>query len=300
MNERPVVEASLIIASRNRKQMLRETVASVLAGTVLPAELIVVDQSDEADGQLRSLADASRCTLRYLWTRTVGLSRANNAAVEAARSDLLVFTHDDVRVEPDWLETFVRTLKARGERVVLTGRVLAGGDRPGGFAPALSRDPEPAEFRGIRGLGKLRPLNMAMHRRTLEEVGAFDPRLGPGTPFPGAEDSDLGYRLLRSGCTVVYVPEAVVYHRAWRPERDYLPLRWGYGVAQGAFYAKNVRGDRALAWHIARDVARRARRFPVRVVREPRRALADPLFLIGNVVGAVRWVRMVRRSNVQP
>jgi cobaltochelatase CobN len=81
---------------------------------------------------------------------------------------------------------------------------------------------------------------MAIRRETLREVGGWDERLGAGTSFPAAEDNDLGFRLLEAGYRIAYHPEAVAWHRAWRAERDYLPLRWAYGRGQGAYYAKHA------------------------------------------------------------
>lgn len=293
MSRRMVVPTSLIIASRNRPGMLRETVASILAGTALPAELIIVDQSDRPDETLERMEGEADCRIRYLWTRLRGLCRANNLGAREAAYETLVFTHDDVSVDPAWLATLHGALVESGPDTVVTGRILAGETgRTGGYAPTLRTSTEPATYRGRIGYDVLKPLNMAMFRSALETAGGFDERLGPGTPFPGAEDADLGFRLLEAGFTIRYVPEALVYHRAWRAEAEYLPLRWAYGVAQGAFYAKHLRrNDLHMVRRFVMDALRRARRFPGRLVREPRRALADPIFLAGNVVGALRWWR---------
>jgi O-antigen biosynthesis protein len=287
----PLPAVSLIIGSRHRPAMLAETVHSILQGTDVPAELVIVDQSDTPHADLASLTSQRPCQMRYVWSQSVGLSRANNQGAAVARHDWLVFTHDDVLVEQDWWGQLVRTLVAEGPGTVISGRVLPSTTgRHGGFAPTLKVDPTPAVYQGRVGMDVLKPLNMALHRSALARVGGFDVRLGPGTPFPGAEDSDLGFRLLEAGYRIVYAPEAVVYHRAWRAEREYLPLRWRYGLAQGAFYAKHLKpGDLYMLQRLALDARRRARRWPRRVLTEPHRALADPLFLLGNLVGAIRW-----------
>lgn len=303
MTDRSVVPSTLIIASRNRALMLRESVASVLASRALPAELIIVDQSDVPDEQLAAPTTVDGCRIRYEFTTERGLSRANNRGARAASHEMLVFTHDDVTVSPDWLSTLTRTLEAGGSGTVVTGRILASREAgAGGYAPTLRTGTEPVTYRGRIGYDVLKPLNMAMYRSDLEAAGWFDERLGPGTPFPGAEDADLGFRLLEAGCEIRYVPGALVHHRAWRSEKEYLPLRWSYGIAQGAFLAKHVRpGDLYMARRFVMDTLRRARRFPVRCFREPRRALADPLFIGANLVGAVRWYRAhgSRRSPVR-
>lgn len=287
---------SLIICSRNRATMLAATIDSVLQGQSVPAELLIVDQSSEPNLDLARRSEQNG-DIRYLWIRSVGLSRAINIGAAAARHDLLVLTHDDVFVAPDWLGTLIQALIAHGPEAVVTGRVLASSEgRTGGYAPALKTEPEAAVYSDARGIGMLKPLNMGLYRSLFWQLGGFDVRLGPGTGFPGAEDSDLGFRVLKRGNPIVYVPEAVVYHRAWRREWDYLPLRWHYGVAQGGFYAKHFKWrDTWLTRHIAGDLRRRLGRFPRRMRVEPHRALGDPLFLLGNLAGAARWL-LARRG----
>jgi GT2 family glycosyltransferase len=292
---RPVVHpVSLIVCSRNRLEMLRDTIESVLGGSAIPAEIIVVDQSDVPDPGIESAAGGTGCELRYHWTDERGLSRANNLGTALASHDIVAFMHDDVFVEADWFAQLIRALHAAPEQSVVTGRVIpTPPEVPGGFAPTLIVDTTAAVYSGRVGKDVLKPFNVALHRQALNEVGGFDPRLGPGTPFPGAEDSDLGFRLLEAGYRILYVPGATVNHRAWRLAEDYLPLRWGYGVAQGAFFAKHLNPrDPYMLRRMARDWLRRTARFPLRLVREGRRGFGDPLFIGGNVVGMLRWYKM--------
>jgi len=271
--------------------MLIESIQSVLEGEAIPAEILVVDQSDQPDGLVADLTVPPGCSLTYRWTSERGLSRANNLGIEAARYDIVAFTHDDVRADTKWYAALIGRLQEAGQSTVVTGRVVAGDPEvPGGFAPTLTHESEAARYEGRVGKDVLKPLNMALYRSVAEAVGGFDPNLGPGTPFPGAEDADLGFRLLEAGFAIEYLPEATIYHRAWRAPEDYLPLRWAYGLAQGAFFAKHAsRSDRYMLRRMGRDWLRRLRRFPRRLSTEGRRALGDPLFITGNVVGAARW-----------
>src|SRR5512145_1379429 len=93
---------SLIICSRNRPDLLTELVASILQGEEVPTELIVVDDSDSPNVRLQSLVTDRPCEICYLWSRSVGLSRANNTGIATARYDLIVFTQDDVLVTRTW------------------------------------------------------------------------------------------------------------------------------------------------------------------------------------------------------
>ena len=294
----PVAAVTVVLATRDRSDMAWAAASSILGGEVLPAELLIVDQSAGADARLAALGGRSPGVVRYEWTATRGLSTANNLGVALAAHDHVLFTHDDVRVDPGWVGTLATALRADDGRVV-TGRIVAGPEEiRAGFAPTLQTSLAATSYVGRVGIDVLKPLNMGMSRRVLDDVGGFDERLGPGTRFPGAEDADLGLRLLERGYHIDLVPDAVVVHRAWRAGRDYLPLRWRYGFAHGAFYAKHLSWrDPHIVGRFARDVVRRARRFVPRLAREGTRALGDPLFVLANVAGALRWTIDDRRPG---
>jgi GT2 family glycosyltransferase len=283
--------SSLIICSRNRPQFLADLVESILQGHELPTEIVIIDDGDLPHPTLTTLRSHRTCQIRYHWTHSAGLSRANNDGIAAARHDLLVFSQDDVLATPTWFGTIVRALIEAGQKSVVTGRVLPGETEASGvFAPSTISDEATKMYEGRIGKDVLFMQNMAMYRSAFEEVGPFDERLGPGTPFPGAEDNDFALRLLETGYRIWYVPQAVVYHRAWRTGRDYLPLYWNYGRAQGAYYAKhwNFR-DRYMLWRMSKDIGYYALRIPVRALGQPRLACANAVYLVGLVLGALRW-----------
>jgi hypothetical protein len=58
---------------------------------------------------------------------------------------------------------------------------------------------------------------MAAHRPALVAAGGFDERLGPGSHFGNSEDTELTYRLLRRGYSVVHTPATAVTHHGGRP-----------------------------------------------------------------------------------
>ena len=290
---------SLIISSRNRPDFLLATLESILQGDEVPSELIIIDQSKVPNPALAALTTQRTCDIRYLWTQSVGLSQANNRGIAAARHDLLIFTHDDVVVTPAWFGTLVRALVAAGMRNVVTGRVPpTKAEGPGGFQLTVKVDEAPAVYEGRVGKDVLLPLNMAMYRSAIDEVGGFDVRLGPGTSFPGGEDNDLGFRLLEAGYRIIYVPEAVLYHRAWRTEQDYVPLRWSYGRAQGAFYAKHLTlQDRFMLGRLAHDVMHYTYVSIWGMRHNRHRAYGHAIYVLGILSGAIQWLLTQRRTR---
>ncbi|HEX6607208.1 MAG TPA: glycosyltransferase [Chloroflexia bacterium] len=286
------MKTSLIIGSRNRPRLLLETVESVLRGTQVPDEIVIVDQSDVPHPRLPTLTPDRPCAVRYLWSHTVGVSRAKNIALAAARYGVAIFTDDDILVDPEWLAVVQGALAAAGPRAVITGRVLPSrAEVPGGFVPTLVVADTPAVYEGRINTDVLPGCHMAAYRSALIGIGGFDERLGPGSPFRSAEDNDLGFRLLEAGYRIVFVPEAVVYHRAWRPAREYLPVRWAYGVAKGGFYTKYLSlADPYMLRRMVLDLARRTYAFPNRIQHERQRAIGDLVYMAGVGYGAARWL----------
>ena len=58
--------------------------------------------------------------------------------------------------------------------------------------------------------------NMAVSRRVFEQIGGFDPELGPGITG-GGEESLLSWQLKRAGFRLVAAPEVQVEHHPIPP-----------------------------------------------------------------------------------
>jgi len=281
----------VIICSRNRPTFLLDAIQSVLKGNDVPAELVVVDQSDVSSVELADMGHVKGCKVRYLWTEERGVSRARNAGLRMAECEIVAFTDDDVFVDPAWLGALVGPLVESGRRSITTGRILSIAEAaPGIGAPTLVLSETPALYRGWIARDVLQAGNMASYREDLLDLEGFDERLGPGTDFPAGEDNDLGLRLLAAGCLIRYEPAAIIYHRAWREPREYLPVRWRYGIGQGAYYAKHLRSlGRKMLTRLLRLLWRHAVLAFRRAGSEPRAAAGHLAYIAGVVTGMVRW-----------
>jgi GT2 family glycosyltransferase len=287
----PLPPTSLIIPSRNRPDILADTVASILAGDEVPTELIIVDQSDAPHADLPDLRTDRPCEVRYRWARATGVSRARNEGIEAARHPILAFTDDDVLAAPTWFGMLIRALIERGPECVVTGQVRPAEGGEGGVVLSTVVGDAPAVYEGRVGVDILFPPNMAMYRSVLDRVGLFDLRLGWGSRFPTAEDNDLGFRILEAGYRIHYVPEPVVYHRAWRPIGEYLPLKWKYSRGQGAYYAKHFRlRDRYMLWRLLSELRLRTGRLVRSLPSNPRRAAGQLVSIVGVSTGFAEWL----------
>lgn len=251
-------------------------------------DVLVVDQSS-GDETERLLADTP---VRYLRDAPRGLAHARNAAVSASSAPLLGFTDDDVQVPPTWLERIAREFGRAPEAGAICGRATT----PGGqLLPGVHAGP----YRWPTipfGLGS--GFNIAFRRSALDQVGPFDEELGAGAPFVAGEDSDMLYRILKAGWTVVCSDDITVVHHDDRRGRDELRLHYGYGIGAGAQTAKHVSaGDRSARRIALKELARHARTY-VRalVMLRLKLALIQVLFMTGLVVGYRRRRAKLRRG----
>ena len=293
MTDDKPLDATILICSRNRPQMLAETVESVLCGARVPRELLVVDQSAEPHTALATLGTVRGCAVTYLHSESSGLSRARNIGLRAAACEVVVLVDDDMYVEEHWLQ---RLLAGRGDgpRAISTGRVLAGpAEGQAGSVPpaALVTRATPAVYRGRQPTDVVPGANVALPRDIALELGGYDERLGAGGRFASADDNDMGLRLLEAGCEVRHVPDAVMLHRAWRTPRERARMRWTYGRGKGAFYAKHLRRSDSYALERLRaDAGGRLAAMARALPRAPGSAAGHALYLAGLLSGAGEWL----------
>jgi glycosyltransferase involved in cell wall biosynthesis len=297
--EATLPSASLLICSRNRAQLLSETIQSILAGYKVPAEIIVIDQSDIPNALLSSFQPDRPCTFRYIWSEKKGVSLGRNMAISMSSHQIIIITDDDMLATLSWLETIVKTLVASGERSVITGRVGISGTE-GGFAPSIQENKHLITYEGRVGRDVLYTGNMAAYRSAFEEVGYFDERLGPGTEYPAAEDNDLCFRLLEAKYRIIYEPNALLFHRAWRSGKEFLSLHWNYGLGQGAFYAKyfGLR-DAHMIRRMVTNVVAYVIRIPFRIFRDRSQAQKDIHYVGGLLYGVLRWSLSSSKMNLE-
>ena len=138
---------SVLIATRERADPLAGCLPAVLANDYPDFEMIVIDQSsgDESRVVVEALGDVR---VRYQRQHGAGLSRARNAAIEAARGELLAFTDDDRRVPPGWLRRIVEVFdRDRGAGLIFGAFVPRPHDPREVFVPGFT----PTRYRRLSG-----------------------------------------------------------------------------------------------------------------------------------------------------
>jgi glycosyltransferase involved in cell wall biosynthesis len=217
---------TVALCTHNHKPRLERTLRGLahLQPPQSPWELLVVDNAS-TDGTAELLSEpgwrANRLNVRVVREPKLGLSHARNRAVSEADGEYLVFMDDDETPDPDWLRAYERVILAERPDA-LGGRIevlFEDGERPAwlqdellGFLGKLDRgasacrllDPGTPIFGG----------NFAFRKAIFDRIGAFDTGLGrKGTSNAGGEDTEIYRRMLDAGCSVWWVPQAVIHHR---------------------------------------------------------------------------------------
>ena len=231
---------SVVVVTLGRSSVFERCLAALEQGVRTPDELVVVDQSGERLADV--LGHPTATPLRHVRASGLGISRARHLGAEAATGDMLAFTDDDCVPDESWLAAL-----AAADGDAATGRILPLDDDREGLVAVSSRTSR--EHRRFHGTGGIVPWeagsggNLLLRRELFERLGGFDTRFGPGAEYRAAEDVELLERILAAGATIVYTPEAVVYHeRKRRSER--LKRRVPYGFGMGAAVAASGPGRR--------------------------------------------------------
>jgi len=217
------VEATAVICTRDRAESLRRTLTSLLdaASHVRTAwRLLVVDNGSTDHTAAVAASFGDRLPVRTVFEARPGLSNARNRAVAEAQSRYIVWTDDDVEVEPGWLAAYLRAFERHPRAAVFGGRALPRFDPPARpwmlanqdvLASMLSARDAP-EWTSVDADRAPFGLNYAV--RTEEQRRfPYDPALGvaPGRRR-GGEETAVVRAMLDAGLEGVWVWDAIVFH----------------------------------------------------------------------------------------
>jgi len=97
------LSVSVVIATRNRAEMLRRALESVSRQKRLPDEVVIVDNASTDTTAAVALSFRDKLNLKLVREDRVGIPHARNAGLRHAAGDILAFTDDDCEATPGWL-----------------------------------------------------------------------------------------------------------------------------------------------------------------------------------------------------
>jgi O-antigen biosynthesis protein len=308
--------ASIVIATFDRPDDLRACLRSLMSQTTSRAtEIIVVDNHPASGLTPPVVVEFPRA--RLLSEERQGLSYARNAGIAASTGAIIVATDDDVVMPPDWLEKLLAPF-SRDDVMIVTGNVLPAElatraqqlfEHYGGLGRGFVRVEAGGEwfgswYREAVPTWQLGATANAAFRATIfshPQIGTLDPALGAGSPTGCSEDTDLFYRVLAAGFTIVYEPAAYVWHNHRRDMRALRRQIYAYSKGHVAYHLITWRryGDTRALFHLGLTLPRWQLK---KLVRWMRRSNDYPLSLIlteiaGNLAGPLALWRAQRRAR---
>jgi glycosyltransferase involved in cell wall biosynthesis len=220
---------AVVISTYDRRALLTRTLDALEVQTY-PRDAfgVVVVDNGSGDGTWEALARRETSFPLTVLRNEVNTSAADarNRALRVVDADVVAFTDDDCRPIPTWLEALVAGLTPDADMV--QGRT---GPDPAQPLEPLSRTQWTAwEF------GLYETCNMAYRSAVLERLGpdpfrtdlpeAVNAVVGPviGKQAFG-EDTDMAWRVKRTGARSRFAVHAVVHHHVFPPDVGYLLRR---------------------------------------------------------------------------
>jgi GT2 family glycosyltransferase len=251
------VQFSVFVLTRNRADVLRNCVRSVLRQTCRDFELIILDDAsdgnDTADAMAREFGDSR--IRPYRAESPLGVAGGRNLLMSEARGEILISIDDDaVFTTEDALEKVACAFYDQpkvGAIAFKIMNVVSGTRAP--LVPIsrlqLARNPDALGERAL--VSSFRGGGHAVRKRIIDELGGYRSDM-----VFGEEEMDLAYRIIGAGYEIAYEPSIEVDHfpmpstvksgrarselfyhvrnRAYLAYR-YLPLR--YAVAYASIWA---------------------------------------------------------------
>jgi glycosyltransferase involved in cell wall biosynthesis len=249
------MKISVYITSYNQKALLAEAIDSVLAQTLRPHEIIVVDDasSDGSQATISGYAARHPGLIRPIFhERNTGVARTRIDALSAVSGDAVTYVDGDDRILPAKIEREARALAESGAPIAFSNHYYmdGAGNRTGIWAGKLEppqgsvlAETFARDYPG-RDLFRMELIRVA----DLKSVGFHDPSLAT------FEDFDLRIRLTRSLRTC-YVNEPLAEIR-----RQDTGLSWSRPETHFAMLMRIYRKNRPLLRHLDPGVRRRAER----------------------------------------
>jgi GT2 family glycosyltransferase len=242
-------KVTVLIVNWNGEQFLERCLTALLAQTVTPYEIILVDNAS-TDGSLE-IARRFPSVRLLAQNSNTGFARGNNLAINAAAagSEWIALLNPDAFPEPRWLEECLLSAQLNPQFDIFASKLLNAADptvldgagdayHVSGLVWRTAHGIPASALQGSEYEVFSSCAAAALYRRSaLLEVGGFDEDF-----FCYVEDVDLGFRLRLAGYRCLYVPKSVVHH-----------------VGSGATGGKNsdfsvYHGHRNLVWTFVKDM----------------------------------------------
>lgn len=225
---RNTVTTSVVIITRNRAKSLINCLRSIEKQSVLPSEVIVVDNAS-SDGT-KKVAEKFTKTLniRYLYQPIVSIPISRNAGLEKAKGEIILSLDDDCIASKNWVKNVIKAHQKYPKAVAIQGNTKSiPKDKIYSIILQHHRD-----FRIKRsklnsgGLLYLSANNCSFKAELLKK---YHLKIHQILRYIG-DDTDLAGQIVTKGGLILFDRTVVAYHKERENLADFLRQRYRQGV----------------------------------------------------------------------
>jgi glycosyltransferase involved in cell wall biosynthesis len=200
-------QLTVAIPTYRREQVLLDTIAYLLALEHAPAEILVLDQTEQhevaTEKRLGELYDAGR--IRWMRLATPSIPQAMNRGLLEARQDIVLFLDDDVRPEPELITAHLAA-QAQFADVLVAGRVIQPWEEGRDFSGEAN-----FQFAGLKPfwIDEFMGGNFSVRRDMALALGGFDENF---VRVAYRFEAEFAHRWRASGRRIYFEPVACLHH----------------------------------------------------------------------------------------
>src|SRR5437870_10271356 len=227
---------SVVIPTQNRSDLMAETIDRDESQTI-PGdhyEVLVIDNAShhDTDAILEQKAGIYP-NLKFDFQKKPGAAATRNVGIRLANSNLILFIDDDVQAEPALLQAHLECHIQNPNSSVIGAVSMPWGDTSDPFLKYLRDHRVLNPYTPSKGpidFSYYHTCNVSTPRRMLLDAGGFNEDF----KVYGMEDIELGYRLERAGCRMLYSEDAHAVHYRFPDYQEFLERceQAGYSLGQ--------------------------------------------------------------------
>lgn len=214
------IKISVVIVTRNSERFILKNLKSIYNQTLLPFEVIVVD-NDSIDSTILSIKNEFPQVKIIENNKNLHYAKSVNIGINQAQGDLFIVLNDDIELEIDFIERICEDYEKAGNRdniaaispVIRFNKLRSFINSVGNIvlknnwgADNFMGAVDLGQFKEILSLGSVCFGAVAIIRRAWEKVGEMD------CGFKFYDDIDWCFRAHLEGLTILFDPEAIAYH----------------------------------------------------------------------------------------
>lgn len=204
---RDALPVTVAIPTYRREQVLLDTLDHLLDLAHAPAEILVLDQTEQHEGatdrRLGELHDSGR--IRWLRLATPSIPQAMNRGLLEAWQDIVLFVDDDIRPEPELITAHLAAHRVHADALV-AGRVIQPWEEGRDFSGEAN-----FQFAGLKPfwIDEFMGGNFSVRRDTALALGGFDENF---VRVAYRFEAEFAHRWRASGRRIYFEPAACLHH----------------------------------------------------------------------------------------